>query len=197
MDTNGVEGEDDEGGEGAVEVGTVWNVGIVDKITNIHVGCIEGKEAIDVDTVQKEPNMCQSTLDSGAGASCWPKELMKDIPMKPKQKGVRFKAASGAELEYLGRTEITFHTTATKNGKTVKGGMCNMEFHVTDSTKPLASALAVVKAGNGIVLSKEGSFIKNKKTKEKIMLKMKGGTFVFDVECETPKNVNAVFSRRG
>ncbi len=57
-----------------MEVGTVWNVGIVDKITNIYVGCIEGKEAIDLDTLQKEPNMCQITLDSGAGASCWPKE---------------------------------------------------------------------------------------------------------------------------
>ncbi len=77
-----------------MEVGTVWNVGIVDKITNIHVGCIEGKEAIDVDTVQEEPNMCQITLDPGAGASCRPKELMKDIPMKPKQKGVRLKVAT-------------------------------------------------------------------------------------------------------
>ncbi len=105
--------------------------------------------------------------------------------------GVRFKAANGTELEYLGRRNKTFQPTATKSGKAVKGGVCNMEFHVTDFT-PLAFALVAVHAGNRIVLSKEGSYIENEKTKERIMLKVKGGTFLLDVECETPKSVNAV-----
>ncbi len=60
--------------------------GIVDKIANIYVVCIEGEEAIDVDTVQKEPHMCQITLESGAGASCWPRKLVNDIPMKPSRR---------------------------------------------------------------------------------------------------------------
>jgi hypothetical protein len=174
MDTNGIDGDYDEGGEGAVDVGTAWNVGIVDKITNIDVGGIEDKKAIDVDTRQKELHMCQSILDSGAGVSCWPKASMKDMLMKPKQKGIRFKVANGTELEHLGKKEIHFQPTAFQNDKAVREGMCNMEFHVTDSTKPLASALTVLKAGNRIVLSKEGSFIENEKTKEKITLKVKG-----------------------
>ena len=100
-------------------------------------------------------------------------------------------------MEYLAGRSFKFQPTATKNGRAVKGGVCNMELHVTDSTKPLASALALVNAGNRTVLSKEGSYIENEKTKEKIMLMVNGGTFVFDVECETPKSVDAVFSWHG
>ncbi len=67
MDTNGIYGDYDEEGEGVVEVGTVGNVDIVDKIMNIDVGGIEDKNGIDVDSPQKELHMFQSILDSGAG----------------------------------------------------------------------------------------------------------------------------------
>ena len=108
------------------------------------------------------------------------------MPMKPRKKGV--KLVEGAELEYHGRKDSRFKAARGKgrDGKIGKGSLCSMEFHVTDTTKPLASAMAVVKAGNKVVLSleDEGSYIENVKTKEKIMLKEAGGTFVFDVECE-------------
>ena len=74
---------------------------------------------------------------------------------------------------------------------------CNVEFHVTNTTKPLASALAVVNAGNRVVLTKEpgGSFIENIATKKKIKLKEVGGTFVFDVESERRSDYSG-FKRR-
>ncbi len=83
--------------------------------------------------------------------------------------------------------------------------MCNMEFHVTNATKPLASAMAVVKAGNRVVLSQEtgGSYIEKVKTKERIGLKGSGGTFVFEVEAMSGKmstkadNQATDFTRQG
>ena len=57
-----------------------------------------------------------------------------------------------------------------------------MKFHVADTTKPLAAAVAVVKMGNRVVLDTDGSYIENKATGERIILEEEGGTYVFEVE---------------
>ena len=119
--------------EEVVDVGTIWNVGHVE---TVDVMAVVGGET--------PTNKFQITLDSGAGASCWPAEWMPDVPMKPKHPGVKFRTANGDELEQFGRKDIGF-CLMDGNGK---GGNCSMEFHVTNATKPLASAMAVVKAGN-------------------------------------------------
>ena len=129
----------------------------------------------------------QITLDSGAGASCWPQNLLKKIPMHAKDKGLRFKAANGTELKYHGTKNVKFRVDG-------NDGVCELKFHVTDTTKPLASASAIAMMGNRVVM--EGgmgkSYIENIETGRKIMLKESGGTFVFDVECF----VGPVFSGR-
>ena len=167
------------------------------------IGAVEGK------TVAKTKLKGEVTLDSGAGASCWPKGWLKHVKMWPKKKGVKFMAAQGTEMEYCGRKFIKFRGLRSEDGKIRKGNLCEMEFHVTDATKALASAAAVVEAGNDIVLSnrKGGSYIMNIKTQEKIFLKKKGGTFVFDVEFEgdeeegdhmdVDESKDAPFHRRG
>ena len=124
------------------------------------------------------------TVDSGAGASCWPEKLSKKIPMLAKDKGVRFKAANGSELKYHGTKNIKFRAGS--------GGMCEMRFHVTDTTKPLASAAAIAKMGNRVVLE-EGpgkAYIENISTGLRLPLRESGGTFVLDAECF----VGSVFS---
>ena len=69
--------------------------------------------------------------------------------MKPKFKGAKFRAANGEDMHYHGRKDTEF--------KPVGGGTpCSLEFHVTNATKPLASAMAVVKAGNRVILDKGG-----------------------------------------
>ncbi len=47
-----------------------------------------------------------------------------------------------------------------------------------------------------MVLDETGSYIENKATKEKILLKECGGTFIFEVEPEGRKNPLG-FARRG
>lgn len=89
-------------------------------------------ERIEVDRKPKKKSI-DITVDSGAGASCWTQGLLKKVPMQSRAKGVRFRAANGAELQYLG----------TKNIKFKVGGedrVCDMKFHVTDTTKPLGGA---------------------------------------------------------
>ena len=69
-----------------------------------------------------------------------------------------------------------------------------MRFHVTDTTKPLASARAIAKMGSRVVLEggEGNSYIQHLATGRKILLKESGGTYVFDAECFT----GAVFSGR-
>jgi hypothetical protein len=95
------------------------------------------------------------TVDSGAGASCWPQGWLPKVPMLPKKKGVRFVAAQGSNMEYDGRKMVKFRALRSEGGEVKKGSLSEMEFHVTDSTKALASAVAIVEAGNRIVFSKE------------------------------------------
>jgi hypothetical protein len=52
------------------------------------------------------------TLDSGAGVNAWPRDLQKEVPMMPKQKGLRMSAANGTEIENLGRKMIRFRGVA-------------------------------------------------------------------------------------
>ena len=166
----------DEGEEqaGAVEIGTIWNIGGVEinKVQKTEVENDPKTKAIEI------------TVDSGAGASCWPAKSLKNILLKEKDKGVRFKAANGTELKYHG----------TKNIKFQSEGICDMKFDVTDTTNPLASAAAIPKVGNRVVLE-DGvgkSYIENVATGKKIHLRESGGTFVLDADCLTDA---AIFSR--
>ena len=85
---------------GAVEIGTIWNIGGVDinKVQKMEAENDPKTKAIEI------------TLDSGGGASCWPAKLLKKITMKEKDKGVRFKAANGTEPKYYGTKNIKFQS---------------------------------------------------------------------------------------
>ena len=42
----------------------------------------------------------------------WPRDLQKEVPMMPKQKGLRMAAANGTEIDNLGRKMIRFRGVA-------------------------------------------------------------------------------------
>ena len=91
---------------------------------------------------------------------------------------MRFKAANGTELKYYGTKNIKFQVEG-------DSGMCELKFHVADTTKPLASAVAIAKMGNKVVLEygTGKSYMENAATGRRIVVKESDGTFVFDVEC--------------
>jgi hypothetical protein len=114
------------------------------------------------------------TIDSGAGVSVWPSHWR--CPGKAVKEGpkTRLEAANGTPIKQYGRKRIPFEVNETRR--------CGeMDFIVTDVTKPLAAVSAIVDAGNRVVFCKEGSFIENMKTGEKISLKCERGTYTMDV----------------
>ena len=59
-----------------------------------------------------------------------------------------------------------------------------MEFVVTDVTKPLAAVSAIVEAGNRVVFDKQGSFVQNTTTGERIELTCEKGTYTMEVDVD-------------
>ena len=57
-----------------------------------------------------------------------------------------------------------------------------IEFNVAEVRKPLASAVRMVIAGNRVVLDSDDSYIEKRKTGERMKLKVKDGTYLFDVQ---------------
>ena len=110
---------------------------------------------------------------------------------------MRFRAANGTELEYYGTKKVKFYPSdgRKKNGDKVDD-VCEMNFHVTDTTKPLAAAMAITKMGNRVVLEAGAgkSYIENLTTGDKVILRESGGTYVFDIDCTA---ASGVFNRRG
>jgi hypothetical protein len=51
------------------------------------------------------------TLDSGAGVNVWPKNTLREVPMKPKAKGLKMVAANGSEITNYGQKLIKFRGT--------------------------------------------------------------------------------------
>ena len=165
---------------------TVWRINNVET-KNLWDALNEEDEVVAINEVEvKKKKRCTVTMDSGAGASCLPKDWMPGVPLKPRKKGVKFVAAEGSDMGYYGRKDVRFRAVRSEGGKTRRGTLAQMEFHVTNSNKALASAVDITDAGNAITLSKKKgeSVIINDKTKEKIYLRRENGTFVFDIDLE-------------
>lgn len=59
-----------------------------------------------------------------------------------------------------------------------------MTFNEADVKKPLASAVAVAKAGNKIIVDEKGGYIENMVTGEKMELRIQDNTYVYDIQME-------------
>ena len=81
-------------------------------------------------------------------------------------------------------TRNRFEVLAVEAQPNAKTRMSAIEFNVAEVRKPLASAVKMVKANNRVVLDEEQSYIENKATGEKMMVKIQDETFVFDVEYD-------------
>ena len=59
-----------------------------------------------------------------------------------------------------------------------------IEFNEADVRKPLASAMLVTKAGNGIWLDANGGYIQNLQTNECMEVRIENGVYVSDIELD-------------
>ena len=116
------------------------------------------------------------TVDSGAGLSVWPVSWACPGEVKPSARRVRLEAANGTAIKVHGEKVVNFVTEKREN--------CEMNFVVTDVTKPLAAVSAIVAAGSDVVFTpgRFGSYIQNKATGTNIDLTCENGTYTMEVE---------------
>ena len=77
MDEENYGNDEGEVQAGAVEIGTIWNIG------GVEINKVQKMEA------QNDPKTkaIEITLDSGAGASCWPCEVAQEHPREGEGQG--------------------------------------------------------------------------------------------------------------
>ena len=117
------------------------------------------------------------TIDSGAGESVCPVDMVPDEPTHKTDKiGTRYRAAGGQTLINKGEKRIKF-----KAGKKI--GSLNFQA-IGEVKKPLASAAKIANKGNLIVLDGDGyeSYTLNKATNQKILIYQENNVYVMDVE---------------
>ena len=115
------------------------------------------------------------TVDSGAARNVWPKQRKEGGKVTPADKGAKLVAANGTDIPISGEKVVKFVND---------GRHCAMKFLVTTVKKPLAAVSSIVDEGNVVVFGpgKDGSFIQNVATGERIMMRRKKGTFVINAD---------------
>ena len=115
------------------------------------------------------------TVDSGAARNVWPKQRKEGGKVTPAAKEAKLVAANGTDIPISGEKVVKFRND---------GRHCAMKFLVTTVKKPLAAVSSIVDEGNVVVFGpgKDGSFIQNVATGERIMMRRKKGTFVIDAD---------------
>ena len=155
-----------------------------------HNGVESVKNVMAVETESRWVSLGKGDIvvDSAADESCWPVGQGDAFPTKPSRRSMILKTANGEEMEHYGQKEVTFEH---ENGRDIIG----LTFQVTDVKKPLLAVRRLVEKGNKVVLSgEEGqSYILNEKTKVKVPVKKKGGSFV--IEAHFVKEVASDFTR--
>ena len=70
----------------------------------------------------------------------------------------------------------------------IDGNLQTMLFNVMPTTTLIASMRQTIKKGNGLHITQEGGFIRNRKTGEKISPHERGGVYFFKMKFHPPPN---------
>ena len=100
--------------------------------------------------------------------------------------------AGGKEIPNYGERTLTLSTLDWSSVR-------NMTFQVTDVTKALGSVSKMVAHGNRVVFDGSGSFIENKRSRERLWMREESGVDVLDVYVAPPDchEKNKDFSQAG
>ena len=86
------------------------------------------------------------------------------------KRGVKYEVANGVRIPNLGEKKF--------KGFTEEGTLKNITAQVCDVNKPLLSVSKVVAAGNRVVFDKDGSYIEDIISGDKVWLKNVGGMYM-------------------
>ena len=87
--------------------------------------------------------------------------------------------AGGREIPNYGERTLTLSTLDWSSVR-------NMTFQVTDVTKALGSVSKIVANGNKVIFDESGSFIENKRSRERLWMREDNGVYVLDVYVAPP-----------
>ena len=113
-------------------------------------------------------------VDSGASETVIPENAVMAAPLQPSEaskRGVQYEVANGHRIPNLGQK--TFQGV-TETEDLIRG----VTAQVCDVNKPLLSVARLVKSGNTVVFSGDGSYVEDDSTKERMWLQESGGMFM-------------------
>ena len=121
-------------------------------------------------------------IDSGAAETVLPTDWFTGHELKETEEsrgGQFYVCAGGKEIPNYGERTLTLSTLDWSSVR-------NMTFQVTDVTKALGSVSKIVANGNKVVLDGSGSFIENKRSRERLWMREENGVYVLDVYVAPP-----------
>ena len=121
-------------------------------------------------------------IDSGAAETVLPVDWFTEHKLRETQEsrgGQFYVCAGGKEIPNYGERTLTLSTLDWSSVR-------NMTFQVTDVTKALGSVSKIVAHGNKVVFDESGSFIENKRSRERLWMREENGVYVLDVYVAPP-----------
>ena len=133
-------------------------------------------------------------IDSGAAETVMPTDWFTGHELKEAEEsrgGQFYVCAGGKEITNYGERTLTLSTLDWSSIR-------NMTFQVTDVTKALGSVSKIVANGNKVVFDGSGSFIENKRSRERLWMREDNVGYVLDVYVAPPDDYDRKgFHRQG
>ena len=118
----------------------------------------------------------EMTVDSGASETVVGDGMIMSSEVREgpaSRRGVEYEMANGVRIPNLGEQRFVAHT--------LEGHQRNIKAQVCDVTKPLLSVRRMVETGNRVVFDKDGSYVEDRNTQERMYLNEKNGMYVLKV----------------
>ena len=115
-------------------------------------------------------------LDSGAVDWVFTPEAGSSFDIEPSffsKHGINYTAANGTEIRNYGQKTL--------RGYSNEWCPFNVNVQIADVKSNLAAGMRIIEAENRVVLDSEGSYIENKITGDRIIIRHENGCFVFDM----------------
>lgn len=113
-------------------------------------------------------------VDSGASETVIPEDTVRAaelVPSEASRRGVEYEVANGARIPNLGQKAFQAVTHE-------EGIVRSITAQVCDVNKPLLSVHKLVQSGNTVVFSRDGAYVEDDTTKDRMYLREKGGMYM-------------------
>ena len=128
-------------------------------------------------------------VDSGASETVLPAHLLTDIATtegEASRRGVLYEVANGERIPNLGEKRFLGETHHEGIARQIRAQVCEV-------SKPLMSVAKLVKAGNTVVFSPDGSYIWDQATGEYMALEERSGMYTLGLWTHTSPSAKAGF----